>query len=118
MAPQSQSGQPEQFPVDDRPVYDAYVASRQSAALAVGVRVGLFEHLAQAPANLQALSQQFSFSLRGTRSLLTALRAMRLVDEQDGVYSLTDVASRYLVRGRSGWLSCSTLVCCPPCTNA
>ena len=38
--------QPARFPLDDKRVYDAYVAGRQSAAMCVAVRAGLFDWLA------------------------------------------------------------------------
>ena len=95
---------PAAFPLDDRPIYDAYVAGRQSAALTVGVRVGLFDKLDQTPLDLQSVAAEFDFSLRGARSLLVALEAMGVVTCEEGLYGLSPEAAAYAVHGRSGSL--------------
>ncbi len=95
---------PAAFPLDDRAVYDAYVAGRQSAALTVGVRVGLFDALDRGPLDVQTVAANFGFSLRGARSLLVALRAMGVLLDEDGAYRLSPEAGAYLVTGRPGSL--------------
>ena len=95
---------PAAFPLDDRRVYDAYVASRMSAALAVGVRVGLFDRLDEGPATAAALGEALGFAPRGVRSLLVALQAMGMVERSGDAWSLAPDAAAYLVRGRAGSL--------------
>lgn len=95
---------PAAFPLDDRRVYDAYVAGRMGAALAVGVRVGLFDRLDEEPLSARDLAEALGFAPRGMRALLIALQAMGLLEEQDGAWSLVPDAAAYLVRGRPGSL--------------
>ena len=95
---------PAAFPLDDQRVYDAYVAGRMSAALAVGVRVGLFDRLDEGPCSTDDLAAALEFAPRGMRSLLIALKAMGLLEEEDGRWSLAPDAAAYLVRGRAGSL--------------
>ena len=95
---------PAAFPLDDRAIYDAYVAGRQSAALTVGVRVGLFDKLDQTPLDVQSIATKFDFSLRGARSLLVALEAMGVVTCKEDLYALSPEAAAYAVHGQPGSL--------------
>src|SRR5690606_2757018 len=95
---------PEASAPDDGRVYDRSVARRRSATRAVGVRSGLFDALAVAPQTEAALAERFGWSPRATRSLLTALSAMGLVERSGTVLRLADDAAAYLVRGRPGSL--------------
>ncbi|MEZ5066267.1 MAG: methyltransferase [bacterium] len=97
---------PRAFPRDDRRIYDFYVAGRQSAALAVGVRLGLFDALAPGPRVAAELSASLDLRPRPFRSLVIALRAMRVLESDDGgeTLRLAPDAAEYLVRGRPGWL--------------
>ncbi len=90
--------------MDDQRVYDAYVASRQSAALAVGVRVGLFDLLASGPRTAGEIAGRFAWSERAARCLLTALSAMGLLRRRDDRFEAADDAACYAVRGRPGSL--------------
>lgn len=97
---------PARFPLDDKRVYDAYVAGRQSAALAAAVRAGLFDRLARAetPLSFSGIRESMSWSERGTRSMLAALIAMGLVEAQaDGFVASADAAA-YLTRDTPGSL--------------
>jgi predicted O-methyltransferase YrrM len=96
--------EPTQFPRSDRRIYDAYVAGRQSAALAVAVRLQLFEALDAEPRTEAALRDHLGVKERPLRSLLAALQAMGLVERRGEVLSASDDASDYLVRGKPGWL--------------
>jgi SAM-dependent methyltransferase len=99
---------PRNFSLDDRRVYDAYIAGRMSAALAVGVRSGLFDLLEEAPLSIPEIARRLKFSERPVRSLLAALVAMHLVHRDDArspaTFSLSPDAAAYLVRGKPGWL--------------
>lgn len=95
---------PKAFPLDDQRVYDAYVAGRAGAALAVGVRVGLFDRLDAAPLTEDELAQALGFQARGLRSLMTALGALGLVERRADRWRLAPDAAAYLVRDRPGSL--------------
>jgi SAM-dependent methyltransferase len=95
---------PKRFPRDDRLVYDAYIAGRQSAALAAAVRLGLFDALASGPLEVAALCARLDARERPLRSLLAALVAMKLLDQSGGAVRLAPEAADYLVRGKPGWL--------------
>lgn len=98
---------PQEFPLDDARIYDAYIAGRQSAALAVGVRSGLFDLLDFASLTAAEVASKLGFRERSTRSLLAALVAMQILDRNDDDpprHSLTPEARAYLLRGKPGWL--------------
>ena len=97
---------PRRFPVDDARVYRAYSASRSSAAVAVAVRVGLFDRLAAAGGGLTLaeVREAFGWSERGARSLLTALAAMGLALADGGRWRASEDAAAYLTRGTPGSL--------------
>ncbi len=97
-------------PGGDKRVYDAYVAGRQSAAMAVAVRAGLFDFLARAQQDgvqglsLDALQSEMGWSERGTRSMLGALTAMGLTQAGPEGYCATPEALRSLTRDTPGSL--------------
>jgi hypothetical protein len=95
---------PAAFPLDDRRVYDAYVAGRQGAALAAGVRVGLFDRLDRASASAQDLAEDLGLSLRPVTQLLRTLFAMGFVTRTEETWALAPDAAAYLVRDRPGSL--------------
>ena len=95
---------PAAFPLDDRRVYDAYVAGRQGAALAAGVRIGLFDRLDRAPATAPEIAQDLALGLRPITQLLRALFAMEFVARDGDSWSLSPDAAAYLVRDRPGSL--------------
>jgi len=72
---------PDAFPLDDRSVYDAYVAGRLSAALAAGVRSGLFDRLDAGPLDLDGIARELGLAPRGVRALVAALSAYGLLVE-------------------------------------
>jgi hypothetical protein len=96
---------PKRFPRDDRRVYDAYIAGRESAAVAVGVRLGLFDALGHHPRTEEELRAHLGVRERPLHSLLAALSGMRFVEcGADGRYVLADDVADYLVKGKPGWL--------------
>ena len=89
--------------VDDRPLYDAYIANRASAALAVAVHLGWFDRLTT-PRSAAELAEPNSLSIRGVTSVLTALQALHLVhNDPDGRWRNTELANTTLVRSLPGW---------------
>ena len=95
---------PERFPIDDQRVYDAYIAGRQSAAIAAAVRVGLFDLLADGALPLDRIQSEMGWSHRGTRSMLDALTAMGFVELAADGFSASADAAAYLTRGADGSL--------------
>lgn len=89
---------------DDTPIYDAYIAARQSAALTVAVQIGLFERLDGAPADARGIAAHFDISPRAARSLALSLQGMGLLDRENGRYQPSESASHYLVKGKPDWL--------------
>ncbi|MFT7676437.1 MAG: hypothetical protein ACI8QC_000408 [Planctomycetota bacterium] len=95
---------PEAFPIDDKRVYDAYVAGRASAAMAVGVRLGLFDLLDKSPSSAEQIATALELQARPARSLLAALVGTGLLLLEGEAYSLPEDASAYLVRNKPGSL--------------
>jgi acetylserotonin N-methyltransferase len=95
---------PPGFPRDDRRIYDMYVAGRQSAALAVGVRLGFFDLLDREPLSAAGLERRLDANPRALRALLASYLAMGLVERDGDRWRLAPDASAYLVRGKPGWL--------------
>lgn len=95
---------PQAFPIDDKRVYDAYVAGRASAALAVSVRLGLFDLLDRSPCDAAGIALSLQLQARPARSLLAALVATGLLLLEDETYRLAEDASAYLVRNKPGSL--------------
>lgn len=95
---------PVRFPLDDGRVYDHYIAGRRSAALAVGVRAGLFDALARAPLTEAQIAARCRWLARPTRSLLAALQAMGVVVRAGEGFTLAPDAAAYLVRDTPGSL--------------
>ena len=95
---------PKAFPLDDQRVYDIYVAGRASAAMAAGVRLGLFDLLDASPRSMTAIAAALELRPRPTRSLLAALQAIGLIVPVDDQYALSPEAAAYLVRNRPGSL--------------
>jgi SAM-dependent methyltransferase len=85
-------------------IYDAYVAGRQSAALASAVHVGLFDVLAERALTPEALAQRLGAKPRPVALLARVLVAMGLLVQEGDRLALAHDTARYLVRGRPDWL--------------
>ena len=95
---------PERFPIDDKRVYDAYIAGRKSAAIAAAVRAGLFDLLAGGARSFGHIQAEMGWSLRGTRSMLDALTALGFVEVLADGFTASADAAAYLTRGAEGSL--------------
>jgi len=80
---------------DHTDVYDLYVANRASALIVVGVRLGLFDALAE-PHSLADITQRFELSPRGVSALVTGLHALHLVRPTPAGWVRTDRAASTL----------------------
>lgn len=105
-ADRSERPDPARFPIDDKRVYDAYIAGRRSAAIAAAVRAGLFDLLAGADGATteEQVRESMGWSPRGTRSMLDALTAMGFVEAVPGGFRPSPDACAYLTRGAEGSL--------------
>lgn len=90
--------------LDQRPIYDFYIAARSSAVLAASLRLGLFETLEKQPKTLEQLMEELSISFRGMQAFLHSLLAMGLIEKQDDLFRNRPHTSAYLIEGREGYL--------------
>ena len=95
---------PGRFPIDDKRVYDAYIAGRKSAAVAAAVRAGLFDLLASGASSFDKVQAEMGWSLRGTRSMLDALIALGFIEVLADGFTASADAAAYLTRGAEGSL--------------
>lgn len=76
----------------------------ESAALFAAHRLGAFRALAEEACSAEQLAARLHLDVRGTRMLLEACSAMGLAAREREVYSLTPVATAYLVPGSAAYL--------------
>lgn len=81
-----------------------YLASRQSALLAVAVHLGVFDLLDKISLTEQALAEHLELAPRGVDGLVVGLVALGLLRREGQRLSLEEEASRYLVPGKKGYL--------------
>jgi precorrin-6B methylase 2 len=73
--------------------------------LEAGVRLGVFDALADAPKTLEQVATQTGASQRGLRALLNALTGLGLLTKDaENCYGLVPDAAAFLVQGRPGYL--------------
>lgn len=89
---------------DERRIYDAYIAGRQSAALAAAVRLGLFALLDREPLTPEALAARLELRPRPVRILTRVLVAMGLLERHGDALAPSPDARTFLVPGRPCWL--------------
>ena len=82
--------------VDQKKIYDTYISARASAALAVAVRLGVFETLHTNPSDHHAVAQKHELHPRGAQAILRALSAAEILVHHDGIFSLSEEAKIYL----------------------
>lgn len=89
-------------PFDPTPIFD--LARGNFTTEFLGAAVGhlhVFEHLADGPLGFAELAQRLGLAERAANVLLTALRAMRLLDRDDsGRLHLTGLAREHLLPGK------------------
>src|SRR5262249_9693425 len=88
----------------EKRVYDAYIAGRQSAALAAAVRLGLFAALDATVLEPADLALRLGVPERPLAQPCPVLLAMRLLERADGGLALSPDAAACLVPGRPGAL--------------
>ena len=83
---------------DDRPVWDVWLSAYWMPSLIAADDVGLFEAIAQQPANVEELAGQLGLNAAALRSLLPMLASIGFLAVRQGRYQLTGPAAAYLVK--------------------
>ena len=86
---------------DPTPIFEHFRGSYGSELLTAAVgHFRAFEHLNERPLSFDELRQEMSLDRRPAIVLLTALRAMKLLDvDQNGNFQLTELAKEHLISG-------------------
>lgn len=73
-------------------------------ALLSAVELGVFDALADGPADLPTLTKKLGLHTRSARDFLDALTAMKLLKRENGVYANTPETELFLVRARPSYV--------------
>ncbi len=82
---------------DDRILWDLHLSAYPLAAVLAADELGLFQALAEAPADLQSFAERHGYSERGVRALLPMLASLGLLEVRDGVFSASNAARNFLL---------------------
>jgi ubiquinone/menaquinone biosynthesis C-methylase UbiE len=93
---------PEAVSVTPEPLMQMMQGMHVTAILQAGVQLGIFDHIADGYTDAAAIAVQAGADERGTRILLDALAALRLL-EKDGGYRLSPLADAFLVSSRPSY---------------
>jgi 2-polyprenyl-3-methyl-5-hydroxy-6-metoxy-1,4-benzoquinol methylase len=88
----------------DNPAYGAMQAYQKTAALTAAVKLDIVTLIGGGVATSDALAEKTAASSRGMRILCDFLTVMGLLMKQDGAYSATEPARRYLDRSSPAWI--------------
>ena len=83
---------------DQKKIYDTYIYARASAALAVAVRIGIFETLHTRPCAHNEIAELHGLHPRGSQAILRALCAAEILIHEEGIFSLSEEAQTYLLK--------------------
>jgi len=75
-----------------------------TAILQAGVQLRVFDHVAEGKIRSSSIAAAIDADERGTRILLDALAALRLLERDDGTYRLSPMADAFLVTGRPTYM--------------
>ena len=92
--------QPLNFPpTDPTPIFEYFRANLGTELLTAAVsEFHLFEHLADSPKSFDELAKILAIAERSAQVLFTAMRAMKLIEQQaDGKLTLTDLGRNHLL---------------------
>jgi hypothetical protein len=84
---------------DDRILWDLHLSGFPQAALLAADELGVFQSLADAPADIATFATRSGLSERAVRALLPMLAAMGFLVTRQGVYSITHAARDFLLPG-------------------
>jgi hypothetical protein len=88
----------------DNPAYEAMQAYQKTAALTAAIKLDIVTLIGGGAAISDALAETTAASSRGVRILCDFLTVMGLLRKQDGAYSATEPAKRYLDRSSPAWI--------------
>jgi O-methyltransferase/methyltransferase family protein len=86
---------------DDRVMWDLHQSSYALSAVMAADEAGIFQSLADAPADAETFAARHGFSDRAVSAILPMLAAMGFLTTRGGVYSLSNVASTFLAPSSS-----------------
>jgi len=86
-----------------RSIYEAIYAPVKAEIILAAVKIGLFSHLEE-PISLAALVDKLGWEPRASELLLSGLAACDLLLKQDGLFTNSPEASRFLVPGKPTYL--------------
>lgn len=86
------------FNLAPQPLLETQMAFSLSRLIMVGTKVGVFEALANGPATAAEIAERCELSEVGTEKLLFALTGAEYLKAENGGYSLTPVARKWLLR--------------------
>ncbi|MBI3898408.1 MAG: class I SAM-dependent methyltransferase [Gammaproteobacteria bacterium] len=75
-------------------------AYKQTSLLRAGVKLGVFDHLAEGPTDIELISQRIGADARGTRILLNALAAIQICETDGERFWISKETADLLVRDR------------------
>ncbi len=76
----------------------------EARAIQIALKLGLFEALSNSPLDQASLARALGTDARATGLLANALAALRLLNKNDGRFTLTDEARRHLIRDSAEYL--------------
>jgi predicted O-methyltransferase YrrM len=85
-------------------IVSASLGPARAQVLYTGVRLGLFEALAETPKTVEELSRELACPTRSLERLLIAAHALRLLEREGSRYRNGPHAAKTLVPGRPGYL--------------
>lgn len=91
-------------PPSPEPLLQMIQGLEVTAILQAGVQLRVFDHVADGKTRAGAIATAIDADERGTRILLDALAALRLLERDDGAYRLSPVADAFLVTGRPTYM--------------
>jgi acetylserotonin N-methyltransferase len=86
-------------------ILDLVEAFRRSKTMFTAVRLGIFDHLAEAPRSCVNLSVQLSLDRRALARLLDGCVSLGLLERDDGLYANTATATRFLTKSSAETLA-------------
>lgn len=91
-------------PLNPAPLIELATAYWGSATLIAAVRLEVFTHLAEGPADAAGLAGRAGADPTATDALLAGLTALKLVEKDGDTFRNAPLADAFLVRGRPGYL--------------
>jgi ubiquinone/menaquinone biosynthesis C-methylase UbiE len=88
----------------DNPAYEAALGYQKTAALTAAVKLDIVTSIGGGALTSEVLAEKTATSPRGMRILCDLLTVMGLLRKEDGAYSVTEPAKRYLDPSSPAWM--------------